>query len=201
MPLDYNKKLCFIHIPKTGGTGIEMQLEIMNKKKNLWGIEKGRARQHYLWFEYKDILKDNYNNFFKFTLVRNPYSRFISEYYYNDNYGFKNNQSFDDFIETAKDIIDNRKYYNNLKNDHFIPQTNFIYDINNNLIINKIFKLENIQELGNYLVENNYLKIYTNKIVNKSHKKSLRIQDLNKEQKDKIYSLYERDFLLLKYNR
>ena len=104
MPLDYQKNLCFIHIPKTGGTGIEMQLQIMNKKKNLWGKHKGRARQHYLWFEYKKVLNNDYKNFFKFALIRNPYSRFISEYYYSSDFGFKNHQSFDDFIKTAKDI-------------------------------------------------------------------------------------------------
>ena len=201
MPLDYQKKLCFVHIPKTGGTGIEMQLQIMNKKKNLWGKHKGRARQHYLWFEYKKVLNDDYNNFFKFTLIRNPYSRFISEYYYSSDFGFKNHQSFDDFIETAKDIIENNKYYDNLKNDHFIPQSEFIYDISNNLMIDKIFRLENIQELGYYLVENNYLNNYENKIVNKSHRKKLKKENLTKEQKDKIYNLYKRDFLLLNYPR
>jgi len=201
MPLDYNKKLCFIHIPKTGGTGIELQLKIMHKKYNLWGIHKGRARQHYLWFEYKNILKNDYENFLKFALIRNPYSRFISEYYYNDDFGFKNKQSFDDFIETAKDIIENKKYYNTLKNDHFIPQTEFIYNENDNLMIDKVFKLENIQELGDYLVSKGYLNTYQNKKSNRSHRRKLEIKDLTEEQKQKIYNLYQRDFLLLGYNK
>lgn len=200
MPIDFNKKICFIHIPKTGGTSIEKNLDIMNKN-NYWGGFKGRSMQHYLWNDYKNILNENYNNFFKFTIVRNPYDRIISEYYWNKDFGFSKKISFDDYLKQVSNIFQNN-LFNNKNCNHFIPQHKFIYDSSNNLMIDKIFNFELFDEIYQYLIQNNYLeKIILNKKFNKRKRKGINLNQLTHEQKNIIYNLYKNDFILFNYQK
>ena len=200
MPIDFDKRLCFIHIPKTGGTTIELNLEIMNKQKNYWGIRKNEVMQHYKWNRYKDILKDDYNTFFKFCLVRNPYEKMISEYYWCniEGIGYKSNQSFDDFIEYTRDIVTNKKYSLTIYHDHFIPQHEFLYD-DNEIKVDRVFKLERIDKLFEYLVDNGYLTSVNKIKANRTIKKCVNIDNLTQKQKDTIYGIYEKDFILFNY--
>ena len=63
--ISHKHKFIFIHIPKTGGTSIESALKINQEHKD----------HKY----YKKTLK-NYNDFFVFTIVRNPFDRAVSDY-------------------------------------------------------------------------------------------------------------------------
>ena len=98
-----NNKLIFIHIPKTGGTTIEKFFNL-RKKINGYGDAsgdfKGKSLQHLIGLDIRKILGEKvFNNFFKFTIVRNPIDRVISEYYWNTTragtsagYGYQNNK-------------------------------------------------------------------------------------------------------------
>ncbi len=113
MPLDKEKKLLFIHIPKTGGTSIEHffgmtrpenfhfarwdrdQHDFVNKHKHLNDSHRLYYEpQHYPVNVLKDIIKD-YDEYFKFAFVRNPYTRLLSEYYWQKQQTLKYNYDFD----------------------------------------------------------------------------------------------------------
>ena len=65
-------KCIFIHIPKAAGTSV---LAALGKKS-----EKGR--DHVSWQTYKKADSKKFNNYFKFSFVRNPYDRAFSAYHY-----------------------------------------------------------------------------------------------------------------------
>jgi len=93
----YNKKILFIHIPKTGGCSIEFLIldhyySLIDKTEDLEDrkvkIKKhlshdGQWTQHFSLIE--NIEKFNIvctEDFFKFAFVRNPWDRALSEYFY-----------------------------------------------------------------------------------------------------------------------
>ena len=85
-----NKKL-FIHIPKTGGSWLEHNLNkysddkkytIKESRRDNFGIRgKISTQKHNLLAEYKYLLKKKYNSYDIFTIIRNPVSRLISYYF------------------------------------------------------------------------------------------------------------------------
>ena len=120
MPISLKYNSLFIHIPKTGGTTIEKCLDIYNEnglkpnvnllhghvpiKHNDNDIENpldlggrtGYNLQHLTICEIKSILEYSiYNNLFKFTFVRNPWDRIVSEYVW----AYASYMDFNVFIE------------------------------------------------------------------------------------------------------
>ena len=146
----FEKKLIFIHIPKTGGTSVENIISNENDKKpsNLYGLKDNKILQYLSATEVKDLFED-YDRYLKFVIVRNPYDRIISEYYNcnNKNIGFKSKQSFDDFLKYVEGIVNNKKY-NYLDNTfNFMPQYKFVYDKDLELIVDNIFYYEKFEEV------------------------------------------------------
>ena len=72
-----DKRCIFIHIPKTAGTSIEKLIQGENYTKG-WS-------SHKKLYEYQD--EDNFEKYFKFAFVRNPYSRILSVFNYYKNGG------------------------------------------------------------------------------------------------------------------
>ena len=69
----HNKKCIFIHIPKTGGTSIEHSF---GKVKMRGGKVKVHPKTKHLSLEdYKLNHVKEYNSYYKFTVVRNPWER------------------------------------------------------------------------------------------------------------------------------
>lgn len=66
MPVCRTRKLLFIHIPKNAGTSITKSLEMENQG-------------HVAALHYKRNLED-FDEFFKFTVIRNPWDRVVSCY-------------------------------------------------------------------------------------------------------------------------
>ena len=84
----WKHKCIFIHIPKTGGTSIETafgawEMKSREKRKQMFyvGYPGGPCYHHY---PIRQVLKEcpNSKEFLKFTFVRNPWDRAISEYFY-----------------------------------------------------------------------------------------------------------------------
>jgi len=76
----------FIHVPKTGGTSLYAQ--ILSQSEGLEQSAKppwyGFFSAHYTVAQIAQILsKDTFDECYKWAVVRNPYDRFISLYYWN----------------------------------------------------------------------------------------------------------------------
>ena len=68
----HERKCIFIHLQRTGGTAIENFFV----KKDQWKFEK--EYKHLLASQAKKIYKDYWNDYFKFTIIRDPWARIYS---------------------------------------------------------------------------------------------------------------------------
>ena len=163
----------FVHIPKVAGQSIEtMFLEDLNldwtqrgelllRKKKIF--EKGPFRlAHLKAQEYTDlnyISRDNFNKYFKFSFVRNPYSRAYSHYKY---LGYSKVCTFNFFLTN---VLAKR-----IKNNHFffISQTDYLYNSDNKLLVDFVGKFENLKADIKEVIKRSNLKADALPYVNKS---------------------------------
>jgi hypothetical protein len=166
-------KTIFIHIPKVAGQSIEtMFLQDLNldwaqrdqlllRKKKL--TEKGPYRlahlkaEEYTKLNYID-LKD-FESYFKFSFVRNPFSRAYSYYKY---LGYSKVCDYNVFLT---DVLAKK-----IKSKHFffISQTDYLFDSNNNILVDFVGKFEKLNEDIKVVIEKAHLKTQTLPYVNKS---------------------------------
>lgn len=195
-------KLEFIHIPKTGGTSIEN----LGKKYNIhWGIFNN------IYMVEKNIENVNFwhNNLFmydknNFTIVRNPYDRIISEFFYRLKIKWVNyDNNIEGFKKWLEYIFKEYKKDKNVYDNHILPQTEYVYDKYNNKRIEYVLKLEdNINEQLDNLFKQYNLNIDINMLEhNNTTNKTFGKNDLDQITLDSIYEFYKRDFELLGYEK
>jgi hypothetical protein len=202
MVICHNKKCIFIHIPKTAGTSIEQFLKEKGKNNiEYLGVRNNRSLHHLTAFELKKELFYIFDIYYKFSIIRNPYDRLLSEYYWTpiQGVGYKSNQTKADFITYVSNVVNKKLYFKNIYNDHFIPQYLFLYNNNNKLLIDEIFRYEDLEWTVNYLkkklnINNNFP--FLNKSLNNIEK-----TDWNHRQKERIYNIYQKDFILFNYSK
>jgi hypothetical protein len=112
----HNVRGIFIHIPKCAGTSIE---------KTLGGMEFGG---HSYARSIRDKYPDEWERYYKFTIVRDPLTRFASGYNYLRQRGV-HPALMNDNIHKSKDINDYiQNYFCSEDTLHLFPQVNFISD-------------------------------------------------------------------------
>lgn len=148
--VDNKHKCIFIHITKTGGSSINKSLG--NTSSN-----------HSLWHEYKkDLGKDVWDEYFKFTTVRNLWDRAVSYYNYDKhiNYLNKNVSNFRDYVLYHNDLFNNNnKIQERFKPIdgigyeiwHFGPQLDWVLDDKENVTVDYIMRFENLKEDFKYV--------------------------------------------------
>lgn len=77
----HDHKCIFIHIPRTAGTSIERSI------RSDWTWTNFKKEKHILASTAKLLYKDYWNDYFKFSFVRNPWDRMLSMSKYADFYG------------------------------------------------------------------------------------------------------------------
>lgn len=216
----HQHKCIFVHIPKTAGQSVEhVFLDLLgltwetraplllrfNDKKEL-----GPPRLAHLkandYLKYKYISEDLFNSYFKFSFVRNPWSRLVSFYNYRKYYMFYNFKSF--VMKHLEKNIWKKDYW-------FIgPQYEYLYDDNGNILVDFIGKFENLQKDFNHVCNNTNIPETKLPHINKSDSKTLNtflnfiaIQrkknhycdyyDL--ESKEHVENLYKNDIAYFKY--
>lgn len=190
------KKTLFVHIPKTGGQSVTKYfLENLGEKPNLknskYGLINNKKSKrhgphhfhHLLLKEYKELeLIDSIDEYFKISVVRNPYARFVSAFYFNNlqkDFSFKQVLDKLPFKDTRSDLY-----------RMFIPQTDYL-TVDNKIQIDKLFYQENLDEFFDFFSKNYKMsgRVYTNKSkikITDSFLKDDEIQLINK--------IYYRDF-------
>ena len=150
-------KLIFFHLPKNGGTSVSDLLlrnenyyyswvifsKILKKftRKNNFFFNKFQNKIHLLSSHEpvksieEKISPQIFNTYFKFAIVRNPYSRFVSRYNYTKLISNINHLKFSEFVKQfiKFNMITDKQYQ-------------FLLNKNGKIGVDKVFKLENINK-------------------------------------------------------
>ena len=152
--ISYDLRCIFIHIPKCGGTSIENVIwphpEDLTEA-NLWmgftskyhNKYQTGGLQHLLASQVRsEVGLDVFNSFYKFTVVRNPWDRIVSQFAYMqarpDLMEFIGMQPETEF-KTYLGLIQKKQHV------QWMPQTDFILDQDGTLLVDRIGYLESIE--------------------------------------------------------
>ena len=201
MVLCHEKRCIFIHIPKTAGTSIEHYISEKERFTLFYrGISSAnRSMHHYTAIELQKMIPQYFREYYKFSIVRNPYERLLSEYYWTPlkEAGYKHGKSKDDFLKYVSHVIKNKTYFDNIYNDHFLPQYLFVMNKKKQIIVNHLFKYEDLDYVSSFLKKKLNIQVkfpYLNKTKDTNEK-----EPWSEEQKDIIYELYKNDFIFFGY--
>jgi hypothetical protein len=186
----------FIHIPKTGGSSIENYLSnFYNVKldknslvsRNQESFERC-SLQHLDLSTIMNHFKVEPNNLFIFTVVRNPYDRFMSALFYHNL--IHPEMTPKEILKAAKNCIENIDEYNLRFDQHFRPQCKYIDEKYNVKILHTETLKQDMIKLGfnNFLLNSNQnkhkIKDYTQylfpellKLINEYYKKDFETFD------------------------
>ena len=183
----------FIHIPKTGGISASEALF----KKDSFG--------HFFISEYYKIApRTEFDNMFKFSIVRNPYTRIYSAYMYLKNEGrntgldrayskiINQYQSFDEFVATW---LSKRKNQDQML--HFVPQYKFV-SYKDKLLVDFIGRSESLSEDVKIIANRLNIDSYVLERKNSSSNGGIEVE-MKSETRIIIQDIYQKDFEMFNY--
>ena len=141
------------------------------------------------------LVENYWNTYLKFSVVRNPYTRVLSEFFWQKG---KTKQTLK-FDASEFDCFLN-SYYKEINTDHKLSQTFYLYH-RGKLLIDKIFKFENLNQNFNLFANEHWPKLKPLVHIQKSSNKNNYINLIENKHKDFIYGLYENDFKHFNYQR
>ncbi|WCN11904.1 sulfotransferase family 2 domain-containing protein [Marinomonas mediterranea] len=165
----------FCHVPRTGGTSLFEHI-----RQHVKDTERVFL-QHLSMKEGKVILGEEFDTFFKFALVRNPWERFVSWYAlmalsdvsFDQNRTALNTlpdsphwQKFDEFLEKAS----TQKVESFRGNQLFFSQWQQLVDNEDNLLVDEIGRFENYaQDILKFLSKVNVMKPFEENLNGSKH--------------------------------
>ena len=192
--ISHKLRFIFIHIPKTSGNSLSLFLKdfidnvVILRSSNM-GENQGisiicektkKDIKHENITYYRNAYGEKIKNYFKFTIVRNPYDRILSFYFWSK--GKKdqvfNRNEFINFIKNNDSF--QHKYIDNTF--HIIYFENLIDELKNIECFKDIVDFDNYPTLNaSSNSKKNYIKIF------------------DKELKDLVFNKYKKDFELFGY--
>ncbi len=157
MPISYQHKIIFVHIPKTAGTSIYSLLSIPKDTKHFYSATKSiPCLQHMTPTQLqKRIPPAIWKSFYKFTVVRNPFDRVVSDFRYLRDIYKKNPhgvalpkkmglylRDFPSFVQLVKTVVEGNHYSINVYFDHFRPQVHYF----SNITYDQVCRFENLYD-------------------------------------------------------
>lgn len=193
--ISHKLKFIFIHIPKTSGNSLSWFLkdfidnDVVRRSSRL-GENQGiniicektkKDIKHVNITYYKNTYGEKINDYFKFTIVRNPYDRMLSFYFWSKG---KNNQKFDrnEFINFIKKMDTPLQH-------EFIDNTFHIIHFEN--LTNELKNVECFKEIVDF---NNYPTLNAS-----SNSKRNYNEIYDKELKDVVFNMHKKDFEIFGY--
>jgi hypothetical protein len=189
-------KFIFIHIPKTGGLSLT---------RALLGSE---FNKHVTAKRFQLLLpEDEFKNYFKFCIVRNPWDRVVSAFLYLKKGGLTESNlifsqralqginTFDDFVKNylLKKLHEKGVY------THFIPQYKFVCDQKGQLLVDYIGRFEEYDQSCAYIFSRLGIKQPEVKKENANKERSHYREYYTPETIEIVRKIYKKDIDLFKY--
>lgn len=202
----------FIHVTKCGGTSVELfflndaglnysyndmtnggtrsrlqEYFIAKKLKPQLGYET----QHITALDAKNRgIRQFLNADYTFALVRNPWNRFVSETMW-----MQQKRNIQEF--TFDEALASYEYEYKLEgkfNPHCAPMWKYLYDKDMNLLVDDVFKLEELDKAEKALSKRFGIPVKFGK-----HNTTERTEELTEDVKEKLYPLIKKDLELFNY--
>ena len=192
MALNHDKKLIFVHIPKTAGTSIYKALGFFDGR----GLIGHRPIE-----EYKENYGEYWNRYLKFAVVREPIDRFISAYKFARTYeNFWNSADPESHLPKHKhyelcnecDINGYVNYlYENPGSHHIatLPQSWFVKNKSGEIEVDYIAKYENLDSDLKKIGIDNIEKLNVSEPIRDES-----ILKLTRRSKNILHEIYESDY-------
>lgn len=188
------EKVVFVHIPKAAGMSVTLTL-----------FQKEVGHNTALYYQ-QTIGKKAYEDIYSFAIVRNPYDRLMSAYFFLKKGGMEkycNDQKMSEYINShyptfEKFILEGLKDKRILNYYHFIPQHIFLNDHTDKRIVKHIGKLEDLDSFFQKICKDLGVKLslpHNNKTEYNKNKQEL----FTEEMKIQIQTVYAKDFKELNY--
>ena len=205
-------KTIFIHIPKCAGQSIEniflrdLGLNWQERHPLLLrprkAKEKGPDRLAHLYaeeyFKFGFIPKDKYDTFFKFSIIRNPVDRILSEINYRriPKKNSENSSGIESVEEYISKVIKLNKFSDLQR--HISPQVKFLYDSETNkLLVDKIIPFDELNNEVPKILQKKFKIFLKVPKINTNKKKLWFKEDLTPKDVSFLHDFYKSDFKFL----
>jgi hypothetical protein len=145
MRISHKHKFVFIAVPKTGSTSVR---SIIDPYSDIVSVNDRNSpyKHHTTALDLKKHFESegwNWDDYYKFSVVRNPWERRVSSWAYRLKKGQHNHTEFKDFV---------MHYPAN-------PQVNWLFDESGNSLMDYIFKLEDLDGMDKVFDDLNIPKV------------------------------------------
>ena len=231
MILNSKHKFIFIHIPKCAGISVTQAITGLEGYERIKYYKHIEARFLKIAMDTDKFQKSHnrqilFDDYCVFAVVRNPWARLHSYYYYikrafyNRTAKFENNDKFvNDFTTWHKSMwkeTDDLKFNDWVLNSNYIhysehgynenpiltiqkPQMDFLVDVNGKIIVHNIFKLEDgLDKIEQFFINQGWPEIKIGN-ANVNPKEFSYIDEYNSEAKAHVAKYFEQDIDTFKY--
>ena len=212
--ISHKYKVIFIHISKCAGTsvekafGIDLSDNTETNNSNLfgWNQKHGLHLQHATpqqLLDYGLITKKEWESYYKFIIVRNPYERSLSDYFYM----IKDSG----LVDTFSNFINKRGRFKSILNDntstlyrgdHLYNQKDYFYLNGNEIKYDLVIRMETIKDGFHTLMQDLKLPRDFFSVHSKKGIKTFRHYSIfyNIYRKQLVFKTFIEDFQYLNYN-
>jgi len=204
--------IVFVWIPKSAGTSLahtlakEIGLRKLKRPRNFLSFPN-RGAVTFAHVHYLSLLKaglvswDFHIKAFKFSVVRSPYTRAVSLYNDLRDDNKLGSKTFDEFLDEVALRRPPVGLYNSTGISLANPQVDWLIGEDGGLLVDHVFKLEEIDELRKFFRERYSINLDMKTRHNVS-KRFITVDDVlgNKGRVDRINEIYRKDFQVLGYD-
>ena len=147
VPICHELKTIFLHIPKNAGESVEKALGMYGgpPTKTFWGVINNRyVLQHFTASQLRahPMIADIWDEYFKFAIIRNPWSKAVSEYNWYLRFGPI--IPFYEWVNSLEGRLQLNSSIHVNEIGHNIEQYKFVYDEADHLIVDRLLCFENL---------------------------------------------------------